>query len=55
MIFKNEGMSYYLSPYSNMIEGVRLAVEKGVEVSLYCSLDPRAYLKKGMAWVVPML
>ncbi len=48
-------MSYYLSPYSNVIEGVRLAVEKGVEVSLYCSLDPRAYLKKGMAWVVPML
>ena len=43
-------MSYYLSPYSNMIEGVRLAVEEGVEVSLYCSLDPRAYLKKGMAW-----
>ena len=47
--------SVFLCPYlptldSNMIEGVRLAVEKGVAVTFYCSQDPRAYLKKGMAW-----
>ncbi|MGN1163355.1 MAG: phosphatidylserine/phosphatidylglycerophosphate/cardiolipin synthase family protein [Candidatus Ornithospirochaeta sp.] len=34
----------------NMEASLKAAVDRGVEVKMYCSEDPRTYLKKGMAY-----
>ena len=47
--------SVFLCPFlpcadDNMKKSIKRAVERGVEYEIWCSQDPRAYLKAGMAW-----
>lgn len=47
--------SVFLCPYlpavdKNMTESIRRSVERGVDFTLYTSLDSRQYLLSGMAW-----
>ena len=47
--------SVFLCPFlpcadDNMKKAIKRAVERGVEYEIWCSQDPRAYLKAGMAW-----
>ena len=47
--------SVFLCPYlpcmdKNMKEVIKRAVDRGVDFEIWCSQDPRTYLKRGMAW-----